>query len=78
MEQNKQHKNQMPQSGNKKPRMRFNVYWIYAIILIGLLGANMFGSANGGVQEISWTKMESYITENKIDKLTCYTNKNLA
>ena len=68
----------MPQSGNKKPRMRFNVYWIYAIILIGLLGANMFGSANGGVQEISWTKMESYITENKIDKLTCYTNKNLA
>lgn len=64
--------------GGKKPSFRFNVYWIYAIILIALLGANMFGSSNGGVQEISWTKMEQYIKDNKVDKIVCYSNKNVA
>lgn len=76
MEQKKQN-NTAPHKG-KKPQMRFSIYWIYAIILIGLLGANMFGNQGGGVHEISWTKMESYINEGKISKITCFSNKNLA
>ena len=65
-------------SGNRKPKFRFSIYWVYALILLGLFGTNLFGPRNGGVHEISWSKMESYIKENKIQAITCFSNKNLA
>ena len=55
---------------------KFNIYWIYAIILAGLVAANMFPGKNGGSREISWTKMEEYISAGYIQQATCISNKN--
>ncbi|MBQ9202153.1 MAG: ATP-dependent zinc metalloprotease FtsH [Bacteroidales bacterium] len=61
---------------NRGRQPKFNIYWIYAVILAGLVAANMFSGKGGGSREISWTKMEEYISAGYIRQATCISNKN--
>lgn len=63
---------------NGKSPKRFNIYWIYLLILALLLGSSLLGNKGGGIREISWTKMEEYILQGQIDKAVCIHNKNQA
>ena len=66
-----------PKLGNKKPKAPFNPYWIYSIIIIGLLGMFFFGG-NVSVKEITWSEFQQYVNEDRIEKAVVYTKKETA
>src|SRR5690554_5985601 len=66
-----------PNLGNKKPKAPFNPYWIYSIIIIGLLGMFFFGG-NVSSKSIPWSEFQQYINEDRIENVTVYTKKETA
>lgn len=66
-----------PNLGNKKPKTPFNPYWIYSIIIIGLLGMFFFGG-NVSVKEITWSEFQRYVNDNRIEKVVVYSKKETA
>ena len=72
---------QQPENGGPGRPMRGGrprIYWIYILIFLGLLAANFItpGSGGGGKRDISWSTMETYLREGKIDKAVCTTRQN--
>lgn len=67
----------MAETGNKKPKMRFNPYWIYSIILMGLLGMWIFGG-NMAKKEVVWSDFQKYVNEDRIEKVVVFSNKQSA
>ena len=63
--------------GNKKPKTPFNPYWIYSIIIIGLLGMFFFGG-NVSTKEVSWSEFQEYVNEDRIEEVVIYSKKNSA
>lgn len=66
-----------PKLGGKKPKTPFNPYWIYSIIIIGLLGMFFFGS-NVSVKEVTWSEFQKYVDENRVEKIVVYSKKESA
>ncbi len=66
-----------PKMGNKKPKAPFNPYWIYSIIIIGLLGMFFFGG-NVSVKEVTWSQFQQYVNEDRVEKVVIYSNKDKA
>ena len=62
--------------GNRK-KPPFNPYWIYTIIIIGLLGMFFFGG-NISVKEVTWSDFQRYVSEDRVEKVVIYSNKNKA
>ncbi|HZJ73880.1 MAG TPA: ATP-dependent metallopeptidase FtsH/Yme1/Tma family protein, partial [Perlabentimonas sp.] len=53
---------------------KFNVYWIYIIIILGILGLQFFYSGKSAV-ETTWSEVQSkMLYENDIDKLVLVKN----
>ncbi len=79
MENNKQRSGPPGGPENQPPRKgpRFNIYWIYGIIILLLIGVQFFGSGSGaGTQQTSFLKFkENYLVkENKVEKLIVVNN----
>src|SRR5690554_3367043 len=66
-----------PNLGNKKPKTPFNPYWIYSIIIIGLLGMFFFGG-NVSSKSVTWSEFQKYINEDRIEKVVVYSKKETA
>lgn len=66
-----------PNLGNKKPKTPFNPYWIYSIIIIGLLGMFFFGG-NVSSKSVTWSEFQQYINEDRIEKVVVYSKKETA
>ncbi len=66
-----------PNLGNKKPKTPFNPYWIYSIIIIGLLGMFFFGG-NISSKSITWSEFQQYVNEDRIEKIIVYSKKETA
>lgn len=66
-----------PGLGNKKPKMPFNPYWIYSIILMGLLGMWFFGG-NMTKKEVIWSDFQRYVNEDRVEEIVVYSNKQSA
>ena len=66
-----------PNLGKKNPKAPFNPYWIYSIIIIGLLGMFFFGG-NVSVKEITWSEFQQYVNEDRIEKVVVYGKKETA
>ena len=62
--------------GNPKPNQPFNVYWIYAILSMGLIGMLLFGQ-NKTVKSIDWSDFQQYVNDNRIESVVVYSNKNV-
>ena len=65
-----------PNLGNKK-KPPFNPYWIYTIIILGLLGMFFFGG-NVSVKEVTWSQFQQYVNENRVEEVVVYTKKETA
>lgn len=60
------------QKGGKggPPPKKFNFYWIYAIVLVVILGLNIFSGVNNNVAKTDWqTVADSYIKNDEVEKL---------
>ncbi len=60
----------------KKPKFSFNLYWIYAIIAIVLIGIQLFNFYGGGMEKIkSDTELRNLIVDGDIKKIDVINNK---
>jgi len=62
---------------NKKPVIKFSMYWAYAIIIAFLVGM-LYIDDNSLTQEVSYSKFEQYVGSGGVRKIVVYTNKNQA
>lgn len=77
MEDNSQKPGLKP--GNDNPNQRkgpkFNIYWIYGIILLAILGAQVIsGSFGGGSSEHSFQNLKEDLAKNDVEKLKVINN----
>jgi cell division protease FtsH len=62
---------------NIKPRApRFNLYWMYAIILLMIFGVYLTNDSTSS-KEMDWTTFEQLAEENAFSKMTVFNKKNL-
>lgn len=62
----------------KKPQFKFNPYWIYGIILLGILGVAVTGDGNEVKKEISMNQLEAYIQNGWVEKINVIKDKDEA
>ena len=63
--------------GKNNPKRPFNPYWVYAIVLAILMGMWFFGQDNT-VKEVSWSDFQEYVSDNRVESIVVYTNKETA
>lgn len=62
---------------NKKPVIKFSMYWAYAIIIAFLVGM-LYIDGNSLTQDVSYSKFEKYVETGGVKKIVVFTNKNQA
>lgn len=66
--------NKAPQGGKpNKPKLPFNLYWLYAIIFVVIIGMWAM-SEQGGVgsksKDVNWTEFQNYMAKNYFEEIT--------
>lgn len=61
----------------KKPTFRFSMYWMYAIVIIFLVGILYFDD-NSMTKDVSYTNFEDYVESGGVKKIVVFSNKNEA
>ncbi len=58
-------------SKSKKPKMPFNLYWLYFILLAGLIviGVGREGFYGSKQKEVSWSDFQKHLAKNHFDKI---------
>lgn len=78
MEDNKFRPGQEPGKNNKPPRKgpKFSIYWVYAIMVLLLIGLNIFsGSMGSSGEQMSFQEFrEKYLDQGKVSKLVVVNN----
>ena len=59
-----------------KSKFRFNLYWMYGLIFVILMGLYMMNDFSA-YKEIGWTEFQKLVQEDVFDKMTVYNKKNL-
>lgn len=67
----------MPQTKPKKPVVKFNMYWMYAIVMAFLVGM-LFLDENSLTKSVDYSEFAKAVESRGISKITVYTNKNIA
>ena len=61
---------------NKPPQFQFNAYWIYAVILIGLLAFSLFGNRQT-YKKVTMTELERYIKNDQVESMIVQKRKDV-
>lgn len=56
---------------SKKP---FNIYWVYLILSMGLIGMLLFGQ-NTTVEKVDWSQFQEYVKDNRLESIVVYGTK---
>lgn len=68
----------MPKKNNRKGRQpMFNMYWMYGLIIVCLLGLYYF-QENNQVKEVNWTQFEDAALAGELDKITVLSENGVA
>lgn len=60
----------------KPPQFQFNAYWIYALILLGLLGFSLFGNKET-IKKVSTSELEQYISRGQVESMVVQKRKDI-
>jgi len=63
---------------NKTPQIKFNPYWIYGLILLGILGIAFYGKGGQTPKEIRMDQLEAYIQNGWVEKINVIKDKDIA
>ncbi len=63
--------------GGPNSNKPFNIYWIYAILSMGLIGMLFFGQ-NKTVKNVNWSEFQEYVKDNRLESIVVYNNKTTA
>ncbi|MDR2918578.1 MAG: ATP-dependent zinc metalloprotease FtsH [Tannerella sp.] len=72
MEENKD--NNTPKKNKQK--FRFNLYWMYGLIFVILMGLYMMNDLST-TKELGWTEFQKLVQENVFEKMVVYNKKNI-
>lgn len=59
--------------GSSKPK--FNIYWIYGLIILGFLSIQIFNFGSNKVEEISWNQFQEMVQSHDVDKIVVINEK---
>ncbi|MCX6307581.1 MAG: hypothetical protein NTY32_01700, partial [Bacteroidia bacterium] len=62
----------------KSPQFKFNPYWIYGIILLGILGLAFYDKGGEVKKEIRMDQLEAYIQKGWVSKINVIKDKDIA
>jgi len=62
--------------GNQPKNFKINVYWIYAVILIGLLAFSFLGNKEN-IKKVTITELEQYISKGQVESMIVQKNKDI-
>lgn len=68
--------NKSSKKNNKPGGFKFNLYWMYGLILLMLLGLYMTNSPTSS-KEVGWTEFQKLMKENVFGKMVVYNQKNM-
>ena len=68
----------MANNNNQRKMPKFNIFWMYGLIIIFLLSVYWLNMDGGVTREVSWTQFEKIIKDGGVQSITVYSNKNLA
>ena len=68
----------MANNNNQRKTPKFNIFWMYGLIVLFLLSALWFNQEEGPVSKVPWTRFESIIMKGGVKSITVYSNKNTA
>lgn len=76
MEDNSQKPGNRPGNENPTPRKgpKFNIYWIYGIILVAIIGANFIGNIGSTPTEQTFQDFKKYLEKLQVAKLVVINN----
>ena len=57
---------------------KFNIFWMYGLIIIFLLSVYWLNMDGGVTREVSWTQFEKIVKDGGVQSITVYDNKKLA
>ncbi|MGL5785815.1 MAG: ATP-dependent zinc metalloprotease FtsH [Bacteroidales bacterium] len=70
--------NNSPNNNKRKvPQIKFNPYWIYAVLAITLVGLWFFSEGNVA-KEVNWSQFETYVKDDAIKNIVVYREKKVA
>ena len=58
---------------NKRPKFKFSLYWMYALVIIFLAGTYLLDN-NSITKEVSYSDFEKYVATGGVEKITIYSN----
>ena len=68
----------MANDNNQRKMPKFNIFWMYGLIIIFLLSVYWLNTDGGVTREVSWTQFEKIVKDGGVQSITVYSNKNLA
>ena len=68
----------MANNNNQRKMPKFNIFWMYGLIIIFLLSVYWLNMDGGVTREVSWTQFEKIVKYGGVQSITVYSNKNLA
>ena len=58
---------------NKRPKFKFSLYWLYALVIIFLAGTYLLDN-NSMTKEVSYSDFEKYVATGGVENITIYSN----
>lgn len=68
----------MANNNNQRKKPKFNIFWMYGLIIVFLLSVFWMNQDGGMTREVSWTQFEKIVKDGGVQSITVYSNKNLA
>ena len=65
-------------SNNQRKTPKFNIFWMYGIMILFLVTFYYLNQDGGMAQEVKWTQFESIVNKGGVKSITVYSNKNQA
>lgn len=68
----------MANNKNNRKTPKFNISWMYGIIILFLLSMIWFDTGGDVAHEVNWTQFENIVKKGGVKSITVYSNKNIA
>ena len=68
----------MANNNNQRKMPKFNIFWMYGLILLFLLSVYWMNQDGAMSQEVNWTQFENIVNKGGVQSITVYSNKNQA
>ena len=68
----------MAGNNNNRKGPKFNIFWMYGLMIIFLLSMLWLNMDGGVTQEVTWTQFENIVKKGGVKSITVYSNKNYA